>query len=319
MRMGILSAFVQVAAQFLLAVLDATEGIAGRDPDDGDQVQRLVPAARRAIARLGLLHAVTLPRIAGNGQTGPHFRMGFNIKVDVDGPLKAFESLREDQIPWTIARALTMTANDARDAARAREGQVFTLRNDWTQKRTLTGIATKQSLTAQVYTDTANRSTGAPDYMPLQDDGGTKMPRGYIQWKGQSFLAVPTKYLRRIAAGVIPAKYKPLNLLQFATIGPPTKGQQRARRAQVRDGMYYFVQKAASGVLMIMGRNAFDARDTAQPFYILVTKANVRGRQVVEEVVTRVAQERFADNFSKAANETIANDLLRGSGIQVRL
>lgn len=245
--------------------------------------------------------------------------MGLGIKVDVDGPLKAFRELRENQIPWTIARALTMTALDARDAVRTREGEVFSIRNDWTQQRTLTGIATKQSLTAQVYTDTANRSTGAPDYMPLQDEGGTKAPRGYIQWKGQSFLAVPTKYLRKIYPGVIPSRMKPLNLLQFATIGPPTKGQQRARRAQIRDGLYYFVQKAASGVLMIMGRNAFDVRDAAQPFYILVTKANIRGRHPVEEVVTDVAQRVFERNFSRAANETIANDLLRGSGITVRL
>jgi hypothetical protein len=244
----------------------------------------------------------------------------WGIKVDIDGPMKAFKDLREDQIPWTIARALTMTAVDGRDAARVKEGQAFRLRNDWTQQRTLTGIATKTSLTAQVYTDTENRSTGAPDYMPLQDEGGTKTPRGYIQWKGQSFLAVPTKELRRIYPGVIPAQYRPTNILPLTTIGPPTRGQMRARRAQIRNGMYFFVQPSSkSGVLMIMYRNAFDVRDAARPLYILVSKANVRGRQVVEEVVTRVVESNFAANFSKAASETIANDLLRGSGVSVRL
>lgn len=242
------------------------------------------------------------------------------IKVDVDGPMKACKELREDQIPWTIARALTMTANDARDAAKAREGQVFTIRNDWTQDRTLTQMATKQSLTAEVYTDTENRRTGAPDYMPEQDEGGTKRPNSYsVQFQGKSYLAVPTDYLRRICPGIIPAKYRPSQILQFSFAGPPTRAQMRTRRRLIREGVYYFIQRAQSGALMIMERSATDPRESAQPLYILITSAHLRGRHPVDETVLRVAETNFADNFSKAATETIANDLLRGSGVQVKL
>ncbi len=241
------------------------------------------------------------------------------IKVDITGPMKAFEDLRTEQIPFTIARALTMTAVDARNAARAREGEVFHLRNDWTQQRTLTKMATKQDLTAQVYTDTENRRTGAPDYMPLQDDGGEKQPRGYVSWEGKDYLAIPTKYLRRVAPGVIPARYRPTSLLEICKVGPLTRAGGRRRHQQVRDGMYYFVQRATSGTLMIMARSATDERDEARPLYILVTSANVRGRHPVDEVTEKTVNETFAGNFSKAAEETIANDLLRGSGVSVKL
>jgi hypothetical protein len=243
------------------------------------------------------------------------------IKVDVDGPLRAFKELRENQIPWTIARALTMTANDCRNAARVEEGRVFQLRNDWTQQRTLTEMATKQNLTAAVYTDTENRRTGAPDYMPMQDEGGTKRPNGYsVQYQGNAYLAVPTKYLRQVVgSGPIPARYRPSQILQFALPGPPSKSQMRTRRKLIRDGVYYFIVRFKSGGLGIMSRSATDPSNSARPLYILITSANLRGRHPVDETVFAMAEEVFPENFSKAAAETIANDLLRGSGVTVRL
>lgn len=242
------------------------------------------------------------------------------ISVDVDGPMKAFKDLRENQIPFTIARALTMTANDCRDAARAEEGRVFQLRNDWTQRRTLTQFATKQNLTAQVYTDTENRRTGAPDYMPLQDEGGTKRPNSYsVQFQGKAYLAVPTKMLRRLAPGVIPAKWRPSQILPYALMGPLTRGAMRARKHLVRDGMYYFIVPFKSGAYGIMARAATDSRDAAWPMYILTDMARIKARHPVDQTVMEMAPKIFPENFSKAAEETIANDLLRGSGVSVRL
>lgn len=243
-----------------------------------------------------------------------------NIKVDVDGPLRGCRELREQQIPFTIARALTMTAIDARDASRDKEGAVFELRNDWTQSRTLTEMATKENLTAAVYTDTANRRTGAPDYMELQDEGGVKSPTSYsVRYGGNSYIAVPTKYLRQMVGGIIPAKYRPSQILANSFPGPPTRGQLRTRKRLIREGVYYFIVRFKSGALGIMERSATDPRDAARPMYVLITEAHVRGRHPVDEVVIKTAEANFPANFSKAAVEVIANDLLRGSGLSVRL
>jgi len=261
-----------------------------------------------------------LPESVKLGQTS-HMADLLNIKVDVDGPLAACKELRENQIPFTIARALTMTAIEARDAVRVEEKRVFHTRNDWTTSRTLVKMATKQDLTAQVYTDTANRKTGAPDYLPRQEEGGIKRPSGYgVQFQGGSYLAVPTKVLlRMIGGGIMPAKYRPTNMLLSATLGPPTKGQMRRRRAQLREGMYYFIVTFKSGKLGVMGRNANDARDAAVPLYILTPDAHVTARFPMDQTVKDVVEQSFSGNFSKAAIEVMGNDLLRGSGVSVRL
>lgn len=244
-----------------------------------------------------------------------------DIKVNVDGPLAACKELRENQIPFTIARALTMTAVQAQGSVRDEERNVFRLRNDWTRSRTLVRMAQKTNLVAQVYTDTANRKTGAPDYLLKQEDGGTRRPSGYgVKFQGQDYLAIPTKVLRRmIGDGIMPAKYRPANMLAVAFVGPLTKGEMRRRRSQVRDGMYYFVVTYKSGKLGIMGRSATDARNAAVPLYVLATEAHINKRFPMEKTVSDVVQNSFAGNFSKAATEVIANDLLRGSGVSVRL
>lgn len=246
------------------------------------------------------------------------------IKVDVDGPMRAFKGLREEQLPFTIARALTMTAVNARDETRSLEKNVFTLRNDWTQQRTLTRAATKQSQVAEVYTDTENRTSGAPDYLPRQEDSGIKRPSGRVNVDGRSYIAVPTRYFRNKFGKIIPAELQARNLLGAVggrfTAMRRTKGggRQIALRGQkIVRGYVFFVQELKGGNLAIMGRNP-DGRDP-EPFYILITEAHIPAIFPAFEKVESVAQAVFSENFSKAAAETMANDLLRGSGISVKL
>ena len=241
-------------------------------------------------------------------------------KVDVDGPLRAFGELRENQIPFTIARALTMTAVNARDQTRTLEGQVFHLRNDWTKSRTLTKMATKQDLTAEVYTDTANRRSSAPDYLPRQEEGGTKTPHGKVVVDGVAYIGVPTRYLNAMVGEIIPTWARPAQLIQnIKRRGARRKSSPEGPsvRGFVTFGHVFFVQRLRNGKPAILAR-AVGGRD-AVPVYILVTSAHIPAVFPAFEEVQRTAIERFPENFSKAATETIANDLLRGSGVQVKL
>ena len=234
-------------------------------------------------------------------------------KVDISGPLAACQNLRREQLPWTIARALTKTAQYGQTAGRRIEGLVFKLRNDWTVRNTKIKAATKSSLMAVVFTDTANYHTGAPDYLERQQDGGERVPVN-----GRKHVAIPTNYLRRLTGnGPIPDRLRPKTMLQFATIGPPTKGQARKRRGAIRDGMYFFLVTLHSGAYAILGRYVTDKR--AYPMYILVTEAHLRGRFPLEKTVIEICDTRFQENFKTAAIETLGNDLLRGSGLRVKL
>jgi hypothetical protein len=235
-------------------------------------------------------------------------------KVNIDGPLTAFQDMRREQLPWTIARALTKTAQQGQAAGREMEGRVFKLRNDWTVRNTKIKAATKNQLAAQVLTDTANRRSGAPDYLVDQQDGGERVPMN-----GRMHRAVPTKYLRKMCPGVIPDELRPRAMLQYAEL----QGKRRTRKGGLRGqsaairGMVFFLQKLHSGAYSIMGR--YMTERTAYPMYILITEAHLRGRFPLEKTVVDICEKYFPENFKSAAIETIGNDLLRGSGVRIKL
>jgi hypothetical protein len=263
-------------------------------------------------------------------------RVGHNtdlvgIQVDVDGPLKAMRELRTTQIPYTIARALTMTAKDARDSLRKEEAQLFTLRNDWTQKRTLTEMATPRDLTAQVYTDTTNRKTGAPDYLLPQEEGKVKKPYGVLQWQGVAYIGVPTVYLRALVGpGPVPTWAKPQNLIKGADTPRRTywsgkksienyRQLKSATREWVVNGHVFFINYTShEGDLALYVRNP-GHRYPIQPVYLLIREATIKANLHAYDDIERVVAANFPENFSKAATEVMGNDLLRGSGVSVKL
>lgn len=237
-----------------------------------------------------------------------------SAKVDISGPLAAFQGLRREQLPWTIARALTMTAQDAQAATRDVERRVFKLRNDWVVRNTKIKPAQKTILRAEVLTDTENRETGAPDFLSMQQNGGERVPVG-----GRMHRAVPTTYLRKICPGIIPDEMRPKAMLKFAEIGGKyvtRRGRLRGQSATSR-GMVFFLQKLPGGSQAIYGRYITDKR--AYPMYVLIPEAHLRAIFPMFPTVEAVVNARFAENFKKAAIETLGNDLLRGSGLRVKL
>ncbi len=238
-----------------------------------------------------------------------------SIKVDIDGPRAALENLRAEQLPFTIARSLTIAAQSGQAVAREEEATVFKLRNDWTTRNTKIKAATKQNLVAEVYTDTANRATGAPDYLPGQQSGREKVPVN-----GRQHIAIPTEYLKKMVGdGIIPQELRPKALLAYAQNGGKRMtrgGKLRSQSARIR-GMVFFLQRLQSGAYAIFGRYMTDRE--AYPMYLLVSEVHIRGRFPMEATVEKRVQDIFPELFKKAAAETIANDMLRGSGIQVKL
>jgi hypothetical protein len=255
------------------------------------------------------------------------------LKVDVDGPLRGIRMLKDEQLPFTIARSLTMTAQDAQKTVRGVERFVFQLRNDWTVQNTKITPATKQTLMAEVYTDTGNRKTGAPDYLPPQESGGEKVPVG-----GHQFLAIPTRYLYKYTSRNRPI---PDNLRPKALLPPDAQAGVRysggfvagrgegikraigkATMKRLKTGEFEaFVQTAKSGTVCIFvkhGGLGFSGAQDAEPWYILVREAHIRPRFPITEIVTQVVDKTFSANFTRAAAEVGVNDALRGTGLSVK-
>jgi hypothetical protein len=240
-----------------------------------------------------------------------------SAKVDVSGPLAAFQNLRRDQLPWTIARALTKTALAGQAASRRLEGEVFRMRNDWIVRNTKITPAQKGMLVATVYEDTRNRKGVVGDYLSDQETGATR--GGYVSVEGRRYRAIPTKYLNPFGR-VIPRELLPQNLIG-AVAGRYTsfnrKGQIVLKNQRLVNGMVFFVQKLKGGDLAICGRQPHS--HDAKPFYILINSARIPGRFPMFATVQRVTQETFPENFRNAAIETMGNDLLWGSGLRIKL
>ncbi len=212
------------------------------------------------------------------------------IGVDASDLIRARRELEKRHVPFALASTLTAVAQDAQQAVRRNVRASFKLRNTWTEQGVKIKAATPSNLQAVVYTDTANRATGAPDYLVKQEDGGERVPVN-----GRQHIAVPTRYLRAMAPGVIPAELRPRNLLgatggRYA--GRNRKGQIAIKNQRIVRGMVFFVQDLKNGHKAIFGRLA-TGRDAA-PFYLLVDEVRIKksGLQMVA-TVQRIVRERL--------------------------
>lgn len=242
--------------------------------------------------------------------------MPFQVTCDIAGAREALTELKDSQLPFTIARTLTRCAQDAQGVVRTDIPGIFKVRNDWTVQGIRITPATKQTLFAVVRTDTANRMTGAPDYLPRQDEGGEKLPVA-----GRMHIAVPTKYLGMLTSlsKPIPDALRPRALLAYAD----QQGRYTSRRGTSRPqpplirGMVFFVSKFKSGKMAIFGR--YFTEQNAYPLYLLTPEAHVIARFPMEDIVFASVNATFKENFRKSAIEVITNDYMRGSGFQIKI
>jgi hypothetical protein len=256
---------------------------------------------------------------------------GFGIKLDPGGVDVGLREMIGDDLPFTIARFLTLSAQDGQEAGRQLAGRVFKLRNDWTTRNVRITPATKTKLMSEVFTDTSNRRSGAPDYLPAQDEGGEKVPLG-----GHRYLAVPTRYLRKLAPGVIPSALRPRSLLppnanlgqayqgKFGRVGKAATPYPRTSHqdAILSNGDFVaFAQTTKSGVLCIFVRHGgvgfHGGSQDAEPFYTLIRAAHIQPRFPLEQVVEAIVQQNADRNFDRAAAEVLVNRALK-SGLQVK-
>lgn len=234
------------------------------------------------------------------------------IKVDATDYVANRRELESRQLPFAMAKTLTSVAQDGQAELRRNASRAFKLRNSWT----IQGIRFKPAdarptngrIEADVHTDTANRQTGAPDYLVRQDEGGEKVPFG-----GRQYLAVPTKYLRQMCPGIIPDEMRPRNLLGLTALRGRystrnRKGQIAIRNQRVTRGLVFFMQKLKGGDMAIMGRYVTD-RD-AYPYYILIHSANIRKSQLdAETTVEKVVSERFQRHWDETWRTLYGNGL----------
>ena len=233
--------------------------------------------------------------------------MEIRATVDVSESVAGLDELQKEHIPFALAKTLTGCAQAGQTAVQASLGEKFTLRNKFTRQGIRIKPADKNAtrIEADVHTDTANRRTGAPDYLLPQEEGGEKVPHG-----GHEYLAVPTKYLRQMAPGVIPAELRPRALLgavggRYTAI--TRKGQIALRNQRRAGGFEFFVQELGDGHKAIMGRYWTDR--VAYPFYLLIPDAHIQPRLGMEQTVTTAVEEAFPDKWQETWRQIMVRGL----------
>lgn len=234
--------------------------------------------------------------------------MAIQVNIDTKDAIAGLNDLQKQHLPFALAKSITASAQGAQQAVKNSLFTKFQLRNSFTQQGIRLKPADKNTypIAATVYTDTANRATGAPDYLVMQEEGGEKVPHG-----GRQYLAIPTKYLRQMAPGVIPAELRPRNLLgavggRYTAINRRTKGVA-LRNQRIVEGFVFFIQNIRNGRKAIMGRY-FTERE-AYPFYLLIPEGDVKPKLQMEAIVSTVVTEIFPAIWSRVWKEIMVRGL----------
>jgi hypothetical protein len=236
--------------------------------------------------------------------------MDIRATLDVTEAVQGLAELQKKQIPFALAASLTGCAKEAQRAVQDTLSGKFTLRNNFTRQGIRISPANKNGalIEADVHTDTANRSTGAPDYLVAQEEGGEKVPHA-----GREYLAVPTRYLRQMAPGIIPQELRPRALLgavggRFTFV--KRNKQMALRNQRLVQGFEFFMQDLSDGHKAIMGRY-FTDRD-AFPFYLLIPEGNIKPRFEMEKTVSIAVQFAWPAQWEQTWKKIMARGLRVG-------
>lgn len=178
--------------------------------------------------------------------------------------------LATKQVPFATAKALTRTAQDARDAVRDELPKRFQIRSGWVAGGIRIVPASKSDWPRAV------AWVGSRDpFMELQETGGVKRPA-----KGARNLAIPTSATtsKRTSGGRIPAARKPRALLEKRGVYVSGKAirRRKGRRSSSSSETLYLLRPAAT------------------------LKARFGFQDTVEKTVARVYAPRFREAFEAA-------------------
>ncbi len=193
-----------------------------------------------------------------------------SVQSDIAKAMAKLRSITEaKQLRFAVAKALTETAYDVQKELRANMPSRFTLRRQWIVQGIRVDKATKDSLTATVYS--------RDKFMGLQESGGPKNPL-------RNYIAVPTKAVRRTPKDMIKAADKPKNL------------GDKAHIVQVNGDKYLALKKPRKG----------RSQNELRLLYLLVPRAQIKERLGLNKDGQRVVRAKFAQNLQRAMEFAMA-------------
>ena len=199
---------------------------------------------------------------------------------DISQVLKAQSDLANKQLPFAVARALTLTAQDAQTQIRSNMGQRFTIRNAWSQR----GIVVKPADKNVVPARSAVFVGDLWAYLLQQETGGMKVPTHLGTALGIStssgHIAVPVD-IRATPTQILVKSLRPKALLARKDVFIKDLGGAQA-----------IMQRLPQHKLRLL--------------YILAASATIHPRLGLVETALKVGEQRWAINFAASFQVALA-------------
>lgn len=195
--------------------------------------------------------------------------MDFQVSVKTNFSPAAIER----NIRFGTAKGLTTTATQAQTAVINKLRSTFTIRSNWLSPSTPVGIkreiATPQTMKARVYT--------AARFLPLQDEGGIKLPY-------KNYLAMPADNGPLAGKKRIPENLRPRNLKN--TFGA--------------DKVFELVTKSGTRLLCVRGFTQVSQwSEQVVPMYVLIKRALIKPAEVFHDPIIQVCNEKLRPNIAQ--------------------
>lgn len=258
------------------------------------------------------------------------------MRGDISSASKYLSDIQKRHIPFATARALTMTAEDARVKLTKEISTVFDRPVPFTQKSIFKKGATKAKLSAMVWVkdDGATKGTPAVKYLAPQIYGGKRNLKRFekaLQAIGilpPGMIAVPGKAAEKDAYGNM-SRGQIVRLLSYFQAFPQSgyranitdRGKARlakGNQAKGVRGVDYFALGRQTGKLSpgIYKRIKYTGGDAlkvshlqkggAKPVVLFVREATYRKRWRFFETSKRVSEARFPARFEQALANALA-------------
>lgn len=187
-----------------------------------------------------------------------------SVAAEIDHAMRQLQTIRQaEQFRFSVAKALTATASQVQQEVRKNMPGRFTIRRPWVVNGILIEKATKQNLTATVYS--------RDKFMGLQEVGGAKGPL-------RNYLALPTSMVRRTKKDLIAKADRPKNL---------------------GDKVEMIEFNGHKWLALKRGRKGANG-NKLRLLYLLVPRAQIKSRLGLGEDAARVAKARFVQNLNDA-------------------
>lgn len=233
--------------------------------------------------------------------------IGIKVNADISRASRLFDNLREDQLPFATALALTKTAQKVQADVRKEMQHVFLSAVPYTLNSLYVLAATKSSQVSVV--GVKNKRGGAIEWLLPEIEGGPR-PSGIEVFLKPANLPPPGMY-------AVPGLYAPISsngktdvnalrriVSQLSAVPTGVAGLRALRsRGQSRKAAYFALLQPdfglKPGIYGVRGREI-------QPIIIFVKRPMYRRRLDFYGVAQRSAERYFADEFDAAAQRAIA-------------